>query len=93
MKELNEAYYLHILMHSLFIGNIEETTIFPLVESAIGFDLAYDAPLGPPLSDVFVDMKSAHMYASKRKNISRYLLHLGLFKCQVKTDVAMGELN
>jgi hypothetical protein len=40
MKELNEAYYLHVLMHPLFISNIETTTIFAPVESAIGFDLA-----------------------------------------------------
>jgi hypothetical protein len=65
MNEFNEAYYLNVLMHPLFISNIEATTIFPPIEGAIGFDLAYDAPLGPLLSDVVVDTKSAHMYASE----------------------------
>jgi hypothetical protein len=65
MKALNETYYLNVLMYFLFISSIEATTIFAPVESAIGFDLAYDAPLGPSLSDVVVDLKSAHMYGGE----------------------------
>jgi hypothetical protein len=65
MKELNEAYYLNVRMHPPFISSIEATTIFAPLVSVIGFDLAYDAPLGPLLSDVVVDTKSAHMYASE----------------------------
>jgi hypothetical protein len=45
MKELNEAYYLNVPIHPLFINIIEAVTIFAPVESAIGFDLAYDASL------------------------------------------------
>jgi hypothetical protein len=93
MKEFNEAYYLHLLIQCLFISKIEVATIFAPLESAIGFDLAYHAPFGPPLSDMVVDLKSAHIYASGCKNISNYLLHLCLFESQVRTDVAMDELN
>jgi hypothetical protein len=52
MKELNETYYLHVLIHHRFISRIEAATLFASLESEIGFDLYYDAPLGPPLSDV-----------------------------------------
>jgi hypothetical protein len=69
MKKLNEAYYLHVLIQPLFISNIEAATIFASLESAIGFDLAYNAPLDPPLSDVVVDLKIAPMYANECKNI------------------------
>jgi hypothetical protein len=64
---------------------VTATTIFATLESAIGFDLAYDAPLGTPLFDVVVDLKSAHMYASECKNIVNYLLHL--------TAAAVDEFN
>jgi hypothetical protein len=93
MKELNEAYYHNILMCRLFISSIEAATIFASVQNAIRFDLAYDASLGPPLSDVVVDLKSAHMYAIECMNVSSYLLYLCLFESQVKTDASMDELN
>jgi hypothetical protein len=54
--------------------------MFAPLEIAIGFDLPYDAPLGPPLSDVVLDLKIAHMYASEYKNIISYLLHMCLFE-------------
>jgi hypothetical protein len=63
MKEINETYH-HVLMHPLFISKIEALTILAPLQTAIGFDLAYDVPLGPPLFDVVVDLKSAHKYAS-----------------------------
>ena len=63
MKELNEAYYLNVLIRRLFISSIEATTIFAPLQNAIGFHLDYEAPLGPPVSDVVVDLKSGHMYA------------------------------
>jgi hypothetical protein len=79
--------------YCIFINNIEAATIFPPVQNAIGFHLEYDASLGPPVSDVVVDLKSGHMYASECKNIISYLLHLLLFKSQVKRNAAMDEMN
>ena len=93
MKELNEAYYHNILMCRLFISSIEAATIFAPVQNAIYFHLLYDAPLAPPVSDVVVELKSGHMYASECKNINSYLLHLLLFEFHVKTDAATNELN
>jgi hypothetical protein len=93
MKELNEAYYVNVLVRCIFISSIEAATIFALVQNAIGFHLQYDAPLGPLVSDVVVELKSGHMYASECKNISTYLLFLLLFESHVETDAATDELN
>ena len=92
MKKLNEA-YLNVLVRRIFIRSIEAATIFAPVQNAIGFHLQYDAPLGPPVSDVVVELKSGHMYASECKNINSYLLHLLLFESHVKTDATTDELN
>jgi hypothetical protein len=80
-------------LQPLFIFKIEASTMFAPSEIAIVFDLAYDASLGHPLSDVVVDLKGAHLYGSECKNIISYVLHLCLFESQVKANAYIDELN
>jgi SNF family Na+-dependent transporter len=67
--------------------------MFAPLESVIIFDLAYDAPLGLPFSDVVENLKIAHMCASECKIIISYLLQMCLFEFHVKADACMDELN
>jgi hypothetical protein len=93
MKELNEVSYLNVLVCRLFNSTVEEATIFAPVQNVIGFHLQYDTRLGPLVSDVVVEPKSGHMYASECKNISNYLVHMLLFESHVKIDAATDDLN
>jgi hypothetical protein len=88
MKELNEAYYLNVLVRRIFINSIEVATIFAPVQNVICFHLQYDVPLGLPVSDVVVELKSGDIYIGECKNIRGYILHVLLLESHVEADAA-----